>query len=481
MKKLIAAAAAAILCLDLAPLASVAQTVVGSTHSAFKYPLKVSSNRRYLVDQNNKPFMIVGDSGATYLATSDYENIRTYFATRAQQGFNTVGFFAICSNRLFATCRADAATFDGIKPFTTVLPGHSAPDYDISKPNEAYWKRIDSYVRLAAQFGLVVFFNPAETDGWYGVLSLNSTAQVRDYGTFLGNRYRNFPNVVWFMGNDFGFGALPTKVENDVLTPLAKAIKAADPNHLMTVELTFLISSACDDPVWCSIVDLNTSYTYAPAYGEDLYSYNRWPTKPSFLEETNYDEVSCGNNAGQAPTNQNMRFQEYWTMLSGMTGQLYGDDCVTPGTNNWLAHLSTTAVTQLGYLTELFNSVPWWNLVPDQRHAIVTAGYGTDDAQVTGSGADLPTLTKTLNADNYVTTAATPDGRLAMAYLPAGGTLTVAMQTFVGPVTAKWFDPTNNSFTAISGSPFPNSGSHNFTSPWKNSAGDADFVLVLTH
>ncbi len=80
-----------------------------------------------------------------------------------------------------------------------------------------------------------------------------------------------------------------------------------------------------------------------------------------------------------------------------------------------------------------------------------------------------------------MTTAATADGTLAMAYLPAGGTLTVAMRTFAGPVTAKWFDPTNNSSTTISGSPFTNSGSHNFTSPRKNSAGDADFVLVLTH
>ena len=480
MKKRIALAAA----LTLAGFAPAASTtpVTGHDGVAFKYPLKVSNNHRYLVDQNNKAFMIVGDSAQVYVPTTGYRDVQTYFAARAQQGFNAVVFFALCNNKLFATsCSADGTTFDGIKPFTAVLSGHSAPDYDVSKPNEAYWKRVDSYVDLAAQFGLVVFFNPAETYGWYGVLGLNSAAQVRAYGTFLGNRYKNFPNVVWFMGNDFGVGKLPTKADNNVLEPLAAAIKAADPNHLMTVELTFLISSACDDPTWCSLVDLNSSYTYGPAYGEDLYSYNHVPAKPSFLVETNYDEATCGNNAGQVPTNQNMRFQEYWTMLSGMTGQLYGDDCVVPATHNWLTHLSTTAVTQLGYLSQLFNSVAWWNLVPDQTQTIVTAGYGTNDAQVSGNDAGLPALTRTLNADNYVTTAATADGTLAMAYLPAGGTLTVAMRTFAGPVTAKWFDPTNNSSTTISGSPFTNSGSHNFTSPRKNSAGDADFVLVLTH
>jgi hypothetical protein len=46
-------------------------------------------------------------------------------------------------------------------------------------------------------------------------------------------------------------------------------------------------------------------------------------------------------------------------------------------------------------------------------------------------------------------------------------------------VTARWYDPTNGIFSTISGSPFANSGSRNFTPPRKNSAGDGDWVLVL--
>jgi Putative collagen-binding domain of a collagenase len=48
-----------------------------------------------------------------------------------------------------------------------------------------------------------------------------------------------------------------------------------------------------------------------------------------------------------------------------------------------------------------------------------------------------------------------------------------------GSTTARWFDPTNGTFTSISGSPFANTGSHSFTPPGNNSAGDADWVLVL--
>ena len=66
-----------------------------------------------------------------------------------------------------------------------------------------------------------------------------------------------------------------------------------------------------------------------------------------------------------------------------------------------------------------------------------------------------------------------------MAYCGASATLTVAMTNFAGPVTARWYDPTAGTFTSISGSPFANTGSRNFTTPGNNSDGDPDWVLVL--
>jgi hypothetical protein len=53
------------------------------------------------------------------------------------------------------------------------------------------------------------------------------------------------------------------------------------------------------------------------------------------------------------------------------------------------------------------------------------------------------------------------------------------MSKLSGPMTARWFDPTNNTFTAIAGSPFANSGSRHFTPPGNNSGGDGDWVLLL--
>jgi len=155
-------------------------------------------------------------------------------------------------------------------------------------------------------------------------------------------------------------------------------------------------------------------------------------------------------------------------MTSGAAGQLYGGPCYGITNNTNLASCDTTGVTQLGYQTSLLRSAgEWYNLAPDQSHELVTAGFGSCPS--TGSSLGV----------NCVTAAETPDHTLALAYLPQGGTITVNLGRLAHLITARWFDPTNDRFAAISGSPFANSGSQQFTPPGDNSAGDTDWVLVL--
>ena len=85
------------------------------------------------------------------------------------------------------------------------------------------------------------------------------------------------------------------------------------------------------------------------------------------------------------------------------------------------------------------------------------------------------------DANNYVSVAADALGTVAVAYFPFGNanSLTINLATFAGSVTARWFDPSNGSYSGIAGSPFANSGTHNFRPPGKNNAGDPDWVLLL--
>jgi hypothetical protein len=69
---------------------------------------------------------------------------------------------------------------------------------------------------------------------------------------------------------------------------------------------------------------------------------------------------------------------------------------------------------------------------------------------------------------------------LALTYCPNASTLTVNLAKFSGPVTAQWYDPSNGTYTAISGSPFPNSGTQDFITPGNNHDGDPDWVLAMS-
>src|SRR4029079_3575840 len=85
--------------------------------------------------------------------------------------------------------------------FTANVP--STGSYDLTKTNEAYFAHIDYIINLAAQYGIQVLLDPCETGSFLSVMLANGTNRCRAYGQFLGNRYKNFPNIIWMSGNDF--------------------------------------------------------------------------------------------------------------------------------------------------------------------------------------------------------------------------------------------------------------------------------------
>jgi hypothetical protein len=429
--------------------------VAASPQAGYVYPLKLSSNRRYLVDQRGRPFMIVGDSPQAMIGNLTLQDAATFIADRKAAGFNSLLVDLLCAK--YTGCRDDGSTIEGVKPFTT--PG------DLSTPNPAYFARAEKFIRLAASAGMVVFLDPIETGGWLGTLKSNGAAKDYAYGRFLGRRFKSLPNIVWMSGNDFQTWSDPA--DDAVVLAVARGIRSVGTSQLQTIELNFLVSASRDDPRWQPIVGLDAAYTYAPTYAEVLKEYNRRPSVPVFMVEAGYEfeQNSAAISPGEPAT---LRRQEYWSMLSGATGQFYGNHYTWQFADGWKEKLDTPGSTQIGYLVKLFSGRPWYRLVPDQTHKLVTDGYGTSSS------------TGPVDSSDYVTTAVTPDGTLAISYLPAGGTISVDLGRLAGPVNAQWYDPSNGSYEPVSGSPFPNSGRVDFTSPGKNADGDTDWVLVLT-
>jgi hypothetical protein len=194
----------------VAPVASVPPT----------YPLRVSANGRYLVDQGNAPFLIVGDSPQALIGGLSEQDADLFLADRQRFGFNSMWVNLLCND--YTGCRPDGSTFDGIPPFTTAG--------DLSTPNDAYFSRADRVIGLAGKYGMNVLLDPIETGGWMKILRGNSKDKAYNYGLYLGKRYKDVPNITWMSGNDFQ--SWRDTSDDALVLAVAQGIRDADPTHL---------------------------------------------------------------------------------------------------------------------------------------------------------------------------------------------------------------------------------------------------------
>jgi hypothetical protein len=442
------------------------------------YPLKASANNRYLVDQNNTPFLMVGDSPQQLITNLSQKEAAAFMANRRSYGINTLWINLLC------ICK-EAKTFDGIVPF--LVPG------DIATPNPAYFQRVDDMLRIAADHGMVVLLDPIETISWLDILRKNGKSKAFEYGQYLGNRYKDFPNIIWMHGNDFQ--SWRNAADDDLVQAVARGIRSMDANHIHTVELNYVTSGSLEDKSWAPLIELNAAYTYFPTYAQVLTEYNRQNFKPVFMVEANYEFENVGPDTDGGST-QNLRRQEYWAMLSGAAGQLYGSAHTWKLQKGWEANLDTSGVIQLSYVKNLFVSRKWYDLVPDQTHTVVTAGYDRfscivgkfvayaskdQDSLISKAFGGIQKYSGigSITSNTCATAARTSDGSLVMVYMPTIRAITLDMSKLTGTTTARWYDPTSGQYADVKGSPFANEGSRQFMPSGANKSGEGDWVLVL--
>jgi hypothetical protein len=450
-------------------------SVLSAADDSF-FPVQVSANRRYLVDGRGEPFLLHGDTAWSLIVQLNKEETEEYLQNRRQKGFN-----AILAN-LIERFYADHPPRNkyGEPPFTK-------PD-DFSTPNEAYFTHVDWVIRRAEEKGILVVLNPCYTgasgnfktsrDGWIQATLANGPAKCRDYGRYLGRRYKGHPNIIWQGGGD---STIPvgSDLERNWLE-LLRGLKEHAPDHLWTAHWRRW-TTARDQPTFAPYMDVDNAYGGCRTYVQTLRAYNRERPGPTFVNEAYYEGTTLGVGPVGAP--QQQRAKAYWALLSGATGHIFGSDHVwsfggprgTPSNPqpplDWREGMDRQPSREMIHVKNLFDSRAWESLVPDQDHTVVTGGYGTFGVDDRTPGGD------------YVTAARTSDGSLAMAYVSSTGTesrtITVDLTKLAGSAKGQWFNPTSGVYTAISGSPFANSGSRDFTTPGDNGTGTNDWVLVL--
>jgi hypothetical protein len=425
--------------------------------------LHVGSTKRYLVDANDHPVYLVGDTAWCLVPGLTVSDASGYFHTRASQGFNAVLIDAdvqLGASPVGAPERGPADVA-GNEPFNGKLSGG---EYDVSTvpaPGDTtstaakYWANVDAIVTAASQNGIQVIFDVYDNyNPWFGGgSSPNSTANLMVYGQFLGKRYASFDNIIWMIGNDYNESA-----QGDAnLAAVIQGIRQFDTRHVGWAIDEY--GSGYDNTGLRSDFELDSIYEYSAGPWRTLYlsQYNRSDFGPIVNIESGYE-----NNTAIGVTNADVREEHYSFLLAGAAGDTYGNEFVWPFANSWKdwqAALTSQGSHEVTYLAQLVNSIAWTTLVPDQN-ATVFQGLGTPEDY---GGA-------------Y-----SSDGTLAVAYRPSTGqgsqSFVVNMSKLAGQVTARWYDPTAGAYTAIG--TFANSGTHTFDSPNTNGAGDNDFVLVL--
>src|SRR6185436_9599399 len=217
--------------------------------------------------------------------------------------------------------------------------------------------RVDAILNLAAQHGIVVFLTAAETSESLNLFRNNGETKSRAFGQYLGNRYKDFDNIVWDYGN--AFQTWTTASDNAVILAVANGVKDYDSRHMHTAWLNYFESASRDSVDWQAAVNLDLVYTCYVTYPKVLHEYALSPPMPVYLGASNYEEESL---CGPVTTPEVVRRGEYWTMTSGATGSFYGNHWTWPFRAGWQAHYDSPAAAQMPYFKNFFQSQPWWKL-----------------------------------------------------------------------------------------------------------------------
>ncbi len=418
----------------------VALSVWGSARiDAATFPLQASPNGHYLVDQTGAPFLMQADAAWSMIVALTTNEVELYLETRRAQGFNSI-IVNLLEHAYVGVDNTFGPPYNraGQKPF---LVGS-----DYATTNEAYFAYADWVLQRAASKGMFVLLAPCymgypgNGSGWYSETVANGVDKCRDYGRFVGRRYRDYPNLAWVMWGDRNA---------DDSTPMVEAIGAGiretDPNHLMTAHFQRTVSSR-DNPVTAPWLTLNAAYPTDIVQPMCLREYRRTPPLPVFVIEAWYENEHGISTAG-------LRRQVYTALLCGATGHVFGNNPVWWFQRGWQAALSSPAAASLGFVPKVFGSRPWSTLEPDDAHQVVPSSFGAEFY--------------------YVAAARATNGSTVMIYVPEGGTIPVDLRRVSGTqAKAYWFNVRDGSVTTIG--QYPTTGLVNFPTP-----STEDWLLVI--
>lgn len=412
-------------------------------------PLEVAPDGRTLQTASGKPFTWIGDTAWNLFIRLDLEETERYLQDRREKRFTVIQANVVS---IHSEARNNAGE----------LAFH---ENDYRRPNEAYFRHIDRVLARAEELDLYVMLLPAwarfhvERDD----AGLATPEIARDYGRFLGRRYRERDNLIWSLGGD----ARPTK--HAVYDALAQGIEEGlgrDP--LMTYHPpggTYRPPATSTgefyhDKPWMDFNMMQSGHSRGNRnYLRVAEDYAREPVKPTLDSEPCYEQHPIRHKFENGVFNAwDMRQRAYWSVLAGAFGFSYGGNGIwqmdKPGdvfkethfSHFWYDALDHEAAGQIRHLHALLATYP--KRVPDQKILLSDEG----------------------DRETRLQAARTPNGKTFLVYTTNGRSFRTRLPAKTGD--AEWFNPRNGKSVEASWDEEQD--------PPGNEGEDNDWVLILS-
>lgn len=418
--------------------------------------LIVSENQRYLIFEDGTPFFYLGDTAWELLHRLNREETEQFLENRREKGFTVIQAVIL-------------AELDGLNT-QSAMGQRPLIDNNPLLPNEAYFQHVDWVIQKAAEKGIFMGLLPTwgdKVDLQWGIGPvIFNPANAFAYGAWLGERYRDYPNIIWINGGDrSGNGK-----HQPVWDALARGIKSKDPNHLMTFHPWGETSSSqwFSDAEWLDFNMVQTGHSqrsYAIYKKLLIPDYALQRVKPVLDGEPRYEEHPVGWQPDilgwfdQADVRQAI----YWNLFSGGFGHTYGHHSIwqmmAPGRtpvsharSYWYNSLDNPGAWSLIHARKLMESRPFTERIPFQ--SIVQNSYMAETEYIVAT-----------RGTNYI-----------FIYIPTGTTAEIDLvQSGWTQIKASWYNPSTGKVSDAGN--FPADGIQKFTPPGRGRGND--WVLVL--
>lgn len=289
--------------------------------------LKVHGNKRCLCWENGEPFYYLGDTAWELFHRLTREEVQEYLDVRARQEFNVIQAVALGEFEGLTVPNAY-----GRVPFLLDIKGN--PVVEADDIGESYWKHMDWCIQEMGKKQMFVGLLPTWGDKfnlkWGKGPEIFNPENAYAYGKWIGERYRDYWNVIWILGGD---RPLECKRHIDIIDAMAEGIREMDGNHLMTYHPCGETSSVDFVPDK-DYIDFHTVQSGHGLGGLESYIFlsktREAERKPFMDSEPRYeDHPACFKPEwGYYWSDEDVRQNAYWDMMEGACGHTYGNHAV---------------------------------------------------------------------------------------------------------------------------------------------------------